>query len=68
MRTTDGDPLISDLRKKVPGPGTYEPPASINENGSFFNSKFKNSGSKVFNPPRSKRFPEFSHIKPPGPG
>ena len=56
------------LNKFTPGPGNYPPLPSINEKGRFPISKYTNSCATLFNPPRSKRFPEFSGNKVPGPG
>ena len=56
------------LNKFTPGPGNYPPLPSINEKGKYHVSHYPNSGATLFNPPRSKRFPEFSGTKVPGPG
>lgn len=40
----------------MPGPGNYEFSEKINPVGKYFPSKYKSSGSKVFNPPSSQRF------------
>lgn len=53
---------------KNPGPNAYTLPPAISEKGVYFNSKFKNSSSITFNPPRSKRFPESTKNQIPGPG
>jgi len=54
--------------KKVPGAGSYDVPPSISPTGSYFNSKFKSSGVKMFDPPRSQRFPQTTKTKRIGPG
>ena len=41
-----------------PGPGAYEPRPTLNDKGSYFVSKFKNSLATTIGPPRSKRFKE----------
>ena len=40
----------------VPGPGRYESAEDFHKTGKYHTAKFKSSGSKVFNPPRSQRF------------
>lgn len=54
--------------EKNPGAGTYEVPSSLSKTGKYFLSKFSSSCAKVFDPPRSKRFPETSKNKAIGPG
>ena len=54
--------------KLTPGPGNYASLPSINEKGKFSISQYTNSKAALFNPPRSKRFPEFTGNKVPGPG
>lgn len=46
--------------KNSPGPGAYEPKAAINDKGSYFLSKFKNSMATSIDPPASGRFKEFT--------
>lgn len=48
----------------MPGPGNYEFNESIHAQGKYFPSKYKSSGSKVWNPPSSQRFYK-SCIAPP---
>lgn len=50
--------------KNIPGPGQYEIKASLNHNGSYFNSRFKNSGATVFSPSSNQRFKNFTSIFP----
>jgi hypothetical protein len=49
--------------KIVPGPGNYEFADKIHPTGKYFPSKYKSSGSKVFNPPSSQRFYKSSITK-----
>ena len=52
-----------------PGPGSYEPKATVNDKGSYFVSKFKNSMAGLIDPPTSKRFKSPSvAVLNPGPG
>ena len=44
-------------KRIVPGPGAYPAYDTLRPNGKYFVSKFKNSGSSTFAPPRSARFP-----------
>ena len=48
------------LFKTQPGPGTYEAKPTLNEKGSYFVSKFKNSLATVIDPATSLRFRDFS--------
>ena len=58
-RVLNNDPMHSGTEKN-PGAGTYEVPSSLSKTGKYFLSKFSSSCAKVFDPPRSKRFPETS--------
>lgn len=44
----------------MPGPGAYEPKPAINDKGSYFMSKFRNSSATSIDPPSSVRFKEFT--------
>eukprot|EP00831_Metopus_contortus_P067360 TRINITY_DN6010_c0_g3_i1.p1 TRINITY_DN6010_c0_g3~~TRINITY_DN6010_c0_g3_i1.p1 ORF type:complete len:153 (+),score=1.03 TRINITY_DN6010_c0_g3_i1:439-897(+) len=57
-----------DSHYKSPGPCAYEALPSINANGKYVYSKFKNSMAIVFNPPRSKRFSTSRGVSCLGPG
>lgn len=64
-------PVFSNHAKNIPGPGQYEPKATISRNGSYFNSKYTSSKCTTFNPPHSKRFTNYSvesQKNMPGPG
>ena len=55
----------------IPGPGHYATPQATSKNGSYFNSKFKNSRAGIISPSRSVRFPDYgkqSYKSIPGPG
>lgn len=65
-RTAGSDALTT--QRHVPGPGAYPPYVTITPKGQYFVSKFKNSQSTTFAPPRSARFPEIRDGKYPGPG
>ena len=55
--------------KNNPGPGTYEPRATINTDGNYFVSKFRSAGATTFYPPHSKRFKGMpAAAMSPGPG
>jgi hypothetical protein len=58
MRPKTHDDLMI-MNKFVPGPGTYQPKPAINEKGKYTLSNHGNSCATLFNPPRSKRFPEL---------
>eukprot|EP00350_Pseudokeronopsis_sp_OXSARD2_P009928 CAMPEP_0170548716 /NCGR_PEP_ID=MMETSP0211-20121228/6940_1 /TAXON_ID=311385 /ORGANISM="Pseudokeronopsis sp., Strain OXSARD2" /LENGTH=220 /DNA_ID=CAMNT_0010854339 /DNA_START=98 /DNA_END=757 /DNA_ORIENTATION=- len=54
-----------------PGPGQYEPKPSLNSQGSYFVSKFRNSLAQTMAPSRSQRFISFKNSPQklnPGPG
>lgn len=50
--------------KIVPGPGNYEFNDGMHATGKYFPTKFKSSGSKVWNPPSSQRFKKSSKFHP----
>ncbi|EGR28344.1 hypothetical protein IMG5_177780, partial [Ichthyophthirius multifiliis] len=52
---------------KTPGPGAYSYLPAITENGKYFVSKFKNSGTCTFNP-KGQRFANNIKDLNPGPG
>ncbi len=60
--------MISKAIAKNPGPGAYSIPATINEKGKYFVSKFKNPSVVAIPPPSGNKadFKEFNQI--PGPG
>lgn len=60
MRLKTAIPESNYTKKIVPGPGSYNILACINEKGKFMYAKFKNSGAVVFSPPSSVRFHEKS--------
>lgn len=45
----------------VPGPNRYEFNQSLNSKGKYYSTKYRNSGSKVWNPPSSQRFYKSSN-------
>jgi hypothetical protein len=45
-----------------PGPGRYEFEDQMNKTGKYFSSRYKSSGSKVWNPPSSQRFNKSSNL------
>ena len=57
-------------KQESPGPGQYENREVINQRGSYFLAKYKNSGAPAFNPPNSKRFKHYNNnsVSQPGPG
>lgn len=46
--------------KIVPGPGAHDFKSELNPEGKYYPSKFKSSGSKVWNPKTSQRFNKSS--------
>ena len=55
--------IIENLQyRSQPGPGAYEPKSAVNDKGSYFVSKFKNSLATVIDPPTSNRFKDLCKI------
>lgn len=67
QRTSYDQPFRSDSN---PGPGAYAPKTGISANGSYFVSKFKDSGASTFSPKSSIRFKPHNKMTLafPGPG
>lgn len=51
-------------QKIVPGPDAYKFSQALDKNGTYYASKFRSSGSKVWNPPSSQRFNKSSTSVP----
>lgn len=45
----------------VPGPDVYNFNQHLNTKGKYYSTKYKSSGSKVWNPPSSQRFNKSSN-------